>query len=350
MTICTRPLPLENFGRTIEAASNMAHEMGIVGSPMCSVGEALFWETIGLMMLSAGTALLHRGCMTKSCGDRELGTAFIPLRPLALGAIFALILHAAAVAQERAITVASTTSTEQSGLFGFLLPRFTARTGITVKVVAVGTGQALDIGRRGDADVVFVHDRPAEEKFIAEGFGIHRYDVMYNDFVVVGPAADPARVAGGKDVVAAFRSIAAARAPFVSRGDRSGTHEAELRYWKEAGIAVSAARDSWYREIGQGMGPALNMAASVDAYLLADRGTWLSFRNRGALAIVVEGDRRLFNPYGVMLVNPAKHPNVKVADGQAFVDWLISADGQGTIAQYRIDGQQLFFPDAEAAK
>jgi tungstate transport system substrate-binding protein len=267
---------------------------------------------------------------------------------LAFGVFFALVLHAA-VAQERAITVASTTSTEQSGLFGFLLPRFTATTGITVKVVAVGTGQALDIGRRGDADVVFVHDRPAEEKFMAEGFGVRRYGVMYNDFVVVGPAADPAHVAG-KDVIAAFRSIAAARAPFVSRGDRSGTHEAELRYWKEAGIAVNAVHDPWYREIGQGMGPALNMAASVDAHLLADRGTWLSFRNRGTLAILVEGDRRLFNQYGVMLVNPAKHPNVKAADGQAFVDWLISADGQSTIAQYRIGGQQLFFPDAEAAK
>jgi tungstate transport system substrate-binding protein len=185
---------------------------------------------------------------------------------------------------------------------------------------------------------------------MAEGFGVRRYDVMYNDFVVLGPAADPAHVAGGKDVIAAFRSIAAARAPFVSRGDRSGTHEAELRYWEEAGVAVSAARDSWYREIGQGMGAALNMATSIDAYVLADRGTWLSFRNRGALAILVEGDRRLFNPYGVMRVNPAKHPNVNAADGQAFVDWLVSADGQGAIAQYRIGGQQLFFPDAEAPK
>jgi tungstate transport system substrate-binding protein len=271
-------------------------------------------------------------------------------RSLALAAIVTLLLHAAALAQERAITVASTTSTEQSGLFGFLLPRFTAKTGITAKVVAVGTGQALDIGRRGDADVVFVHDRPAEEKFMAEGFGVRRYDVMYNDFVVVGPAADPAHVAGGKDVLAAFRAIAAARAPFVSRGDRSGTHQAELRYWKDAGIAVSAARDSWYREIGQGMGPALNMAASMEAYLLSDRGTWLSFRNRGTLTILVEGDRRLFNQYGVMLVNPSKHPHVKAADGQAFVDWLISPDGQDTIAQYRIGGQQLFFPDSEASR
>jgi tungstate transport system substrate-binding protein len=350
MTICTRPLPLENLGRIIEAETNAAREVHIFGSPAFSVGKELFWEMIGLMMLSAGAGMLHRGWARKSRGGQELSTAFIALCLLALGAIFALCLHAAAVAQERAIIVASTTSTEQSGLFGFLLPRFTAKTGITVKVVAVGTGQALDIGRRGDVDVVFVHDQPAEEKFMAEGFGVRRYDVMYNDFVVVGPMADPAHVAGGKDVIAAFRSIAAARAPFVSRGDRSGTHEAELRYWKEAGIAVGAARDSWYREIGQGMGPALNMAASLDAYLLADRSTWLSFRNRGTLAVLVEGDSRLFNQYGIMLVNPAKHPNVKVADGQAFVDWLISADGQTTIAQYRIGGQQLFFPDAEASR
>jgi tungstate transport system substrate-binding protein len=268
-------------------------------------------------------------------------------RLLALAAVLGFMIHGTAVAQQRSIVVASTTSTEQSGLFSFLLPRFTARTGIAVKVVAVGTGQALDIGRRGDADVVFVHDRPAEEKFMAEGYGVRRFDVMYNDFVVIGPSADPAHIAHGNDVVAAFRSIAAAKSPFVSRGDRSGTHEAELRYWKDAGIAVSSARDPWYRDIGQGMGPALNIAASINAYLLADRGTWLSFRNHGTLAILVEGDHRLFNQYGVMLVNPAKHPNVNAEDGQTFVDWLISADGQSTIAQYKIGGQQLFFPDAK---
>jgi tungstate transport system substrate-binding protein len=269
---------------------------------------------------------------------------------VALAAIFAFVIDGAALAQERSIVVASTTSTEQSGLFGFLLPRFAAKTGIKVKVVAVGTGQALDIGRRGDADVVFVHDKPAEEKFMAEGFGVRRFDVMYNDFVIVGPSADPAHIAPGKDVIEACRRIAAAKALFVSRGDRSGTHEAELRYWKDAGIAVNARQDRWYHEIGQGMGPALNIAASMDAYLLADRGTWLSFRNRGTLTILVEGDRRMFNQYGVMLVNPAKHPNVNATDGQAFVDWLISPDGQSTIAQYRIAGQQLFFPNAEASK
>jgi tungstate transport system substrate-binding protein len=269
-------------------------------------------------------------------------------RLLALAAILGLVAHGNTLAQERSIIVASTTSTEQSGLFSFLLPRFSAKAGIQVKVVAVGTGQALDIGRRGDADVVFVHDRPAEEKFMAEGFGVRRLDVMYNDFVVIGPLADPAHIAGGRDVVEAFRKIATTKVPFISRGDRSGTNEAERRYWMDAGIVINA-RDRWYREIGQGMGPALNMAASTDAYLLSDRGTWLSFRNRGTLAILVEGDRRLFNQYGVMLVNPAKHPNVKVIDGQAFVDWLVSAEGQSTIAQYKIDGQQLFFPDAEAS-
>jgi tungstate transport system substrate-binding protein len=267
-------------------------------------------------------------------------------RWLALAALAGLLAAPAASAQERSITVASTTSTEQSGLFGYLLPRFTAATGIRVNVVAVGTGQALDIGRRGDADVVFVHDKAAEAKFLAEGFGIRRFDVMYNDFVVIGPKQDPARIAGGKDVLEAFRKIAAAKAPFVSRGDRSGTHAAELRYWKDAGIDIDAIKGAWYREIGQGMGAALNMAAAANAYLLSDRGTWLSFKNRGELAILVEGDRRLFNQYGVMLVNPAKHPNVKAKDGQAFVDWLISPEGQRTIADYKVGGEQLFFPDS----
>jgi tungstate transport system substrate-binding protein len=253
-----------------------------------------------------------------------------------------------ATAQQRAITVASTTSTEQSGLFGYLLPAFTAKTGIQVKVVAVGTGQALDIGRRGDADVVFVHDRPAEDKFMAEGQGVRRFEVMYNDFVVVGPNADPAGTRGTKDVLAAFRKIAAAKAPFISRGDRSGTNAAELRYWQDAGIDP-AGTAGWYKEIGQGMGPALNTAAAIDAYTLSDRGTWLSFKNRGGLVILVEGDRRLFNQYGVMLVNPARYPHVKKEMGQAFVDWLISPEGQKAIAAYKIGGEQLFFPNAAGA-
>jgi tungstate transport system substrate-binding protein len=266
--------------------------------------------------------------------------------------IFAIILAAVfwfgpAEAQERAITVASTTSTEQSGLFGYLLPQFSKAEGINVKVVAVGTGQALDIGRRGDADVVFVHDRPAEDKFMAEGQGVKRFDVMYNDFVIVGPNSDPAHVAGDKDVVDALKKIAAAKAPFISRGDHSGTHEAELRLWKMADIDVGHAKDGgWYREIGQGMGPALNMASASNAYLLSDRGTWLSFKNRGDLAILTEGDKRLFNQYGVVLVSPAKHPDVKAKDGQAFIDWLISPNGQETIAAYKVGGEQLFFPNA----
>jgi len=260
--------------------------------------------------------------------------------------VASLVFFGSAFAQERSITVASTTSTEQSGLFGYLLPRFTAATGIAVKVVAVGTGQALDIGRRGDADVVFVHDKAAEEKFLAEGYGVKRNDVMYNDFVVIGPKADPAHISGGKDVAEALRKIAAAKAVFVSRGDRSGTHEAELRLWKVAGVDLAAAKGDWYREIGQGMGPALNMASSSNAYLLSDRGTWLSFKNRGELAILTEGDRRLFNQYGVMLVNPAKHAGVKVKDGQAFVDWLVSAEGQKTIGDYKVGGEQLFFANS----
>jgi tungstate transport system substrate-binding protein len=256
------------------------------------------------------------------------------------------VLGTAAAAEDRSITVASTTSTEQSGLFGYLLPRFTEATGIAVKVVAVGTGQALDIGRRGDADVVFVHDRPAEDKFMSEGHGVKRYAVMYNDFVIVGPKADPAHISGNTDVADALRKIAAAKAPFISRGDRSGTYEAELRLWKIAGIDIAAAKGDWYREIGQGMGAALNMASSSNAYLLSDRGTWLSFKNRGDLAVLTEGDKRLFNQYGVMLVNPDKHPTVKTRDGQAFVDWLTSSKGQEIIASYKVGGEQLFFPDA----
>jgi tungstate transport system substrate-binding protein len=265
-------------------------------------------------------------------------------RIMTLGAV--LLWSTIAFAQERTITVASTTSTEQSGLFGYLLPLFSKAAGIDVKVVAVGTGQALDIGRRGDADVVFVHDRPAEDKFMSEGEGVKRFDVMYNDFVIVGPKSDPAKIAGGKDVAEALRKIAAVKAPFISRGDKSGTHAAELRLWKEAGIDLGAAKDGWYREIGQGMGPALNMASSSNAYLLSDRGTWLSFKNRGDLAVLTEGDKRLFNQYGVMLVNPAKHSNVKARDGQAFVDWLISPGGQEAIAGYKVGGEQLFFPNA----
>ncbi|MFK4580490.1 extracellular solute-binding protein [Bradyrhizobium ottawaense] len=258
----------------------------------------------------------------------------------------ALLWSTIAFAQERTITVASTTSTEQSGLFGHLLPLFEKAEGISVKVVAVGTGQALDIGRRGDADVVFVHDRAAEDKFMSEGQGVKRFDVMYNDFVVVGPKSDPAKIAGGKDVTDALRKVAAAKAQFISRGDKSGTHAAELRLWKEAGVDISAGKDSWYREIGQGMGPALNMASSSNAYILSDRGTWLSFKNRGELAILTEGDKRLFNQYGVMLVDPAKHANVKAKDGQAFIDWLVSPKGQEAIAGYKVGGEQLFFPNA----
>jgi tungstate transport system substrate-binding protein len=252
----------------------------------------------------------------------------------------------ARAADEPFIVVASTTSTEQSGLFSHLLPAFEADTGIKVRVVAVGTGQALDIGRRGDADVVFVHARAAEEKFLAEGQGVKRYPVMYNDFVLIGPKSDPAHVAGGHDIVAALTAIEKAKAPFVSRGDRSGTHMAELALWKDASIDIDKAKGAWYRDTGQGMGPALNTAAAQNAYILADRGTWLSFRNRGSLEIVVEGDKRLFNQYGVMLVNPQKHPNVKADLGQKFIDWLVSPRGQSVIASYKIDGQQLFFPNA----
>ncbi len=255
---------------------------------------------------------------------------------------------APAYAEDKFIVVASTTSTEQSGLFAYLLPAFERKTGIRVRVVALGTGQALDLARRGDADVVFVHDEGAEQRFLAEGFGVKRYPVMYNDFVVVGPKADPAGIAGGHDIVEALRKIAAARASFVSRGDNSGTYAAELRYWKLAGIDIGTAKKPWYRDTGSGMGPALNTAVAMSAYILSDRGTWLSFRNRADLEIMVEGDPRLFNQYGVMLVNPARQPQVKAELGQQFVDWLISPQGQQAIASYKIGGEQLFFPNASA--
>lgn len=264
----------------------------------------------------------------------------------ALVAASLIVVSLPVAAQERSITVASTTSTEQSGLFAHILPIFTRESGIAVRVVALGTGQALDVGRRGDADVVFVHDRAAEERFVAEGFGGPRRHVMFNDFVVIGPAADPARITGLRDSAEALRRIASARASFVSRGDRSGTHAAELRLWRLAGLDPAEGRGSWYREIGQGMGPALNTAAAQGAYLLADRGTWLSFRNRQDLRILVEGDARLFNQYGIMLVNPERHPHVKAAEGQRLIDWLLSPAGQEAIASYRIGGEQLFFPNA----
>jgi tungstate transport system substrate-binding protein len=257
-----------------------------------------------------------------------------------------LCLSFTAEAQQRFITVASTTSTEQSGLFKHLLPAFEKKTGIQVRVVALGTGQALDMGRRGDADVVFVHARPLEEKFVAEGFGVRRFEVMYNDFVLVGPKSDPAKVRGTKDIVAALQKIRAAQAPFASRGDNSGTHFAELELWKAAGVDIAREKGAWYRETGSGMGSTLNTASGMNAYALTDRGTWLSFKNRGELAIAVQGDRRLFNQYGVMLVNPAKHPHVKKELGQAFVDWLISPEGQNAISDYKIGGEQLFFPNA----
>jgi tungstate transport system substrate-binding protein len=263
---------------------------------------------------------------------------------------FPLLVSAAAWSQDTFITVASTTSTEQSGLFRHILPEFEKKTGSRVRVVALGTGQALDIARRGDADVVLVHDKAAEEKFVAEGFGVERKDVMYNDFVLIGPTSDPARVRGRKDIVAAFRSIAAARAPFVSRGDRSGTHAAELRFWKLAGVDVAGSTGPWYRETGSGMGPALNTAAGMNAYVFSDRATWLSFKNRGELVVVVEGDPRLYNQYGVILVNPARHPHVKKDLAEAFIAWLVSPAGQKAIASYRIGGEQLFFPDAKATR
>jgi tungstate transport system substrate-binding protein len=249
-------------------------------------------------------------------------------------------------AAERFITVASTTSTENSGLFGFILPKFQQATGIEVRVVAVGTGQAMKNAERGDADVLFVHHQPSEEQFVAQGFGVERHDVMYNDYVVLGPQTDPAGIKGMQDVVAALRQIAATQTPFVSRGDDSGTHKLELSLWEAAGIDVKKASGSWYREAGSGMGATLNTASGLDGYSLSDRGTWISFKNKGRLAIAAEGDPRLFNQYGVILVNPAKHQHVYAKDGQAFVDWLISEQGQQAIAEFRVEGQQVFFPNA----
>jgi tungstate transport system substrate-binding protein len=263
-----------------------------------------------------------------------------------LALIGALLFATGAAAQDRFIVVASTTSTEQSGLFSHLLPAFERDTGIKVRVVALGTGQALDLARRGDADVVFVHDQTAEERFVAEGFGVTRRPVMYNDFVLVGPKSDPAKVAGGKDILEAMRKVAAAQATFVSRGDKSGTHAAELRYWKDAGVDLDAKKGAWYKDTGSGMGPTLNTASSMNGYVLTDRGTWLSFKNRGDLAILVEGDKRLFNQYGVILVNPARHAHVKKDLGRQFIDWVTGPKGQLAIASYKIGGQQLFFPNA----
>jgi tungstate transport system substrate-binding protein len=259
---------------------------------------------------------------------------------------FMLVVATCVAAQQKFITVASTTSTEQSGLFGYLLPIYERQTGVKVHVVALGTGQALDVARRGDADVVFVHARAAEERFLAEGHGMRRYPVMYNDFVLIGPKNDPARVVGGRDIIEALRKIEASRAPFVSRGDRSGTHMAELELWKAADIDLDKVKGPWYRDTGQGMGPALNTAASMNAYILADRGTWLAFKNRADLTILVEGDKRLFNQYGVMLLNPETHPTVKKALGEQFIDWLVSPAGQQAIADYKINGEQLFYPNA----
>jgi tungstate transport system substrate-binding protein len=264
-----------------------------------------------------------------------------------VGAIGAALLSAQVVAQEKSIVVASTTSTQDSGLFEYLLPIFQQKTGIAVKVIAQGTGQALDTGRRGDADVVFVHAKSAEEKFLAEGQGVKRNPVMYNDFVLVGPKSDPAGIKGN-DIAAALKSIKEKQAPFVSRGDRSGTHIAELALWnRDAGIDIDKDKGSWYKSIGQGMGAALNMASASNAYVLSDRGTWLSFKNKGDLQILVEGDKRLFNQYGVILVNPEKHPTVRKDLGQEFIDWLLSPEGQKAIANYKINGEQLFYPNAD---
>lgn len=283
-------------------------------------------------LLGATTALLALGAAALAQDTRPAATTATP-----------------AQAGTRFITVASTTSTVDSGLFNHLLPLFKAKTGIDVRVISQGTGQALDTGRRGDADVVFVHARTAEEKFVADGHGGPRRPVMYNDFVLIGPKSDPAGIKGSRDIAAALTAIQTKAAPFVSRGDRSGTHQAELALWQAARIDLAATRGTWYREIGQGMGAALNTAGGMNAYVLSDRATWLSFRNRGDLDILVEGDRRLFNQYGIMLVNPQRHPHVKQADGQAFIDWIVSPEGQKAIADYKINGQQLFFANASDA-
>lgn len=265
------------------------------------------------------------------------------------GALTALIAAGQpAHAQDKSIIVASTTSTQDSGLYDYLLPKYKEKTGVTVKVIAQGTGQALDTARRCDADVVFVHAKAQEEKFLNEGYGVKRFPVMYNDFVLIGPKSDPAHVSGSKDVASALHKIMDAKAPFISRGDRSGTHSAELKLWKDAGIDIEKARGNWYKSIGQGMGAALNTAKASEAYVLSDRGTWIHFKNKGDLKIVVEGDKRMFNQYGVMLVNPQKCPNVKAQLGKQFVDWVVSPDGQKTIESYKIDGQQLFYPNANA--
>ncbi len=269
------------------------------------------------------------------------------LQLCAAALLAALAVSGAAAAAERFILLQSTTSTQNSGLFDAILPGFTAATGIEVRVVAVGTGQALKNARNGDGDVLLVHAREAEEAFVSEGYGVARFDVMYNDFVIVGPPADPAGIAGLSDATAALEAIAAAEAPFASRGDDSGTHVKELALWRAAGVDPTAASGSWYRETGSGMGATLNVALGMGAYTLTDRGTWIAFKNKGNFGILVSGDARLFNPYGVILVNPARHPRVKAEDGQAFIDWLTGPEGQAAIAAYTLNGQQLFFPNAK---
>jgi len=268
-------------------------------------------------------------------------------RFVAIQVLAATLMATAALAADKSIIVQSTTSTESSGLFGYLLPLFTAKTGITVNVVAVGTGQAIKNAMNGDGDVLLVHAKPDEEKFVADGYGVERFDVMYNDFIIVGPAGDPAGIIGSKDAPAALKKIAQAQATFASRGDDSGTHKKELELWKDAGVDVGAASGTWYRETGSGMGATLNTAVGMGAYALTDRGTWISFKNKGDYKIVVEGDPTLFNQYGVILVSPKKHPRVKAAEGQAFIDWILSDEGQQAIASFKIDGLQLFFPNAK---